>query len=33
VRGEQVGVDDLVPTLGNLLGIGAPPNARGNVLF
>jgi predicted AlkP superfamily pyrophosphatase or phosphodiesterase len=32
-RGETVGVDDLVPTLGNLLGIGAPPDSRGNVLF
>lgn len=32
-RVESVGVDDLVPTLGSLLGIGAPPNARGNVLF
>jgi len=32
-RVEPVGVDDLVPTLGNLLGIGAPPNARGQVLF
>ncbi|GAB1489052.1 alkaline phosphatase family protein [Opitutaceae bacterium] len=32
-RTEAVGVDDLVPTLGNLLGIGAPPQASGNILF
>lgn len=32
-RPENVGVDDLTPTLANLLGIPAPPQAAGRVLF
>lgn len=32
-RPERVGVDDLVPTLSRILGIGAPPEATGNQLF
>lgn len=30
---DQVGVDDLAPTLSHLLGLNAPPFARGRVLF
>ncbi len=30
---ERVGVSDLAPTLSRLLGISAPPHARGRVLF
>lgn len=33
VRTERVGVDDLAPTLANLLGVPAPPQAAGRVLF
>lgn len=33
VRTERVGVDDIAPTLARLLGIPAPPQAEGRVLF
>lgn len=33
VRTEQVGVDDIAPTLARLLGIPAPPLAEGRILF
>lgn len=32
-RADQVGVDDLAPTLSALLGVPAPPQARGHRLF
>ncbi len=32
-RAERVGVDDLAPTLAGLLGVPAPPQARGHRLF
>lgn len=33
VRTDAVGVDDIAPTLARLLGLPAPPMARGRVLF
>jgi hypothetical protein len=30
---QRVGVDDIAPTLSHLLGIVAPPNSQGHVLF
>ena len=33
VRTERVGVDDLAPTLAHLLGVPAPPQAAGRILF
>lgn len=33
VRTERVGVDDLAPTLSRILGLVAPPLAKGRVLF
>jgi hypothetical protein len=33
VRAERVGIDDIAPTLSALLGIPAPPAARGRKLF
>lgn len=33
VRTERVGVDDLAPTLARLLGVPAPAQAKGRVLF
>lgn len=33
VHAERVGVDDLAPTLANILGLTAPPQARGRILF
>jgi hypothetical protein len=33
VRNERVGVDDLAPTLAHLLGVPAPPQAAGRILF
>jgi len=33
VRVERVGVDDIAPTLARLLGLPAPPQSRGRVLF
>jgi arylsulfatase A-like enzyme len=33
VHPEQVGVDDIAPTLAALLGVDVPPGARGRRLF
>jgi arylsulfatase A-like enzyme len=33
VRTERVCVSDLAPTLARLLGLPAPPEAQGRVLF
>jgi predicted AlkP superfamily pyrophosphatase or phosphodiesterase len=33
IRNEQVGVDDLAPTLAHILGISAPPQSHGRILF
>ena len=33
IRSERVGVDDLAPTLAHILGIPAPPQAAGRILF
>ncbi|HET7537078.1 MAG TPA: alkaline phosphatase family protein [Candidatus Didemnitutus sp.] len=33
VHPEKVGTDDLAPTLAHLLGLSAPPQSRGHVLF
>ena len=33
VRTERVGMDDLAPTLAHILGIPAPPLAKGRILF
>ncbi|MES1195016.1 MAG: hypothetical protein ABUL65_03915, partial [Opitutus sp.] len=33
VHTERVGVDDLAPTLAHLLGVPAPPQAAGRILF
>jgi hypothetical protein len=33
VHPERVGVDDLAPTLAHLLGLPAPPQSEGRVLF
>jgi predicted AlkP superfamily pyrophosphatase or phosphodiesterase len=33
VRNDRVGVDDLAPTLARLLGLSAPPQADGRILF
>jgi predicted AlkP superfamily pyrophosphatase or phosphodiesterase len=33
VRTERVGVDDLAPTLAHILGISAPPQSQGRILF
>lgn len=32
-RSERVGVDDIAPTLANLLGVPRPPQARGRLLW
>jgi hypothetical protein len=32
-RTERVGVDDLAPTLAHILGVTAPPQSRGRILF
>ena len=33
VRTERVGVDDLAPTLAHILGISAPAQSQGRILF
>ena len=33
IRTERVGVDDLAPTLAHILGISAPPQSQGRILF
>lgn len=33
VRTERVGVDDLAPTLAHILGVSAPPQSEGRILF
>ncbi|HTO03066.1 MAG TPA: alkaline phosphatase family protein, partial [Opitutus sp.] len=33
IRTDRVGVDDLAPTLAHILGVNAPPQSQGRILF